>query len=169
MAYPSDWSLHQAATHRWQPNEPLASGEDAWPWADVFANPEAVDGDSMGLWVLQIPAPFGADLGSWDGLEAALRETCDEPTLNTCPSDDPPTPMCLGDQDCQPAIIVLWDPELTPTAAFGDPEAGTITLFSIGRPDDFPGAARYGGTVALLKAIVAQVDVREPQPGETPR
>jgi len=41
-------------------------------------------------------------------------------------------------------------------------------VFSIGRPDDFPAAARYGGTVALLKAILAQVDIRAPLPGETP-
>ena len=123
----------------------------------------------MGLWVMQVAAPAGADLGSWDGLEAALGELCDEPTVNGCPGDDPPTQLCLGGQDCRAAIIVLSGPELTPTAAFGDPEAGIITIFAIGRPDDFPAAARYGGTVALLKAILAQVDVREPQPGETPR
>lgn len=166
IAYPSDWSLHSAATHKWQPGEPEI--DDGWPWADAFANPENVDGDSMGLWVLQVPAPSGADLGSWNGLQAALGEMCDEPTLNTCPSEDPPTLLCLGEQDCRPAIMVLWNQELTPTAAFGDPETGTITLFAMGRPDDFPAAARYGGTVALLKAILAQVDVREPQPGESP-
>ena len=166
MAYPSDWSVHSRAEHKWQPGEPVV--DDAWPWADVFANREEVDGDSMGLWVFQIPAPEGADLDSWDGLQDVLQETCDEPTVNTCPSDDPPITLCLGEQDCQPAIIVLWDQEPTPTAAFGDPEAGTITLFSIGRPDDFPAAARYGGTVALLKAILSQLDVTEPKPGETP-
>ncbi len=166
IAYPSDWSLHSAATHKWQPGEPIV--EDGWPWADVFANPETVDGDEIGLSVTQVPAPAGADLGSWDGLEAALGELCAEPTLNGCPSDDPPTELCLTGQGCRAAIIVLSGEELAPTAAFGDPETGTITLFAMGRPDDFPAAARYGGTIALLKAILAQVDVREPQPGETP-
>jgi hypothetical protein len=166
IAYPSDWSVYAPAEHTWQPGEPVV--DDAWPWADVFANPEAVDGDSMGLWVLQIPAPAGADLDSWDGLLDVLREMCDEPTLNACPTEDPPVTLCLGDLDCRAAIIVFWSDEPSPTAVYGDPEAGVINVFSIGRPDDFPAAARYGGTVALMKAILAQVDVREPQPGETP-
>ena len=168
IAYPSDWSLHSAATHKWQPGEPIV--DDAWPWADVFVNPETVDGDSIGLWVLQVPAPAGADVSSWDGLRAALGEMCDEPTVDAaCPGNNPPTALCLGGQDCQAAIMVLTGEELAPMAAFGDPETGVITMFLIGRPDDFPAAARYGGTVALLKAILAQVDIREPQPGETPR
>ena len=166
MAYPSDWSVAAPAEHKWQPGEAVV--DDAWPWANVFVNPEAVDGDSIGLWVFQIPAPEGTDLNSWDGLDAALGEMCNEPTLNACPSDDPPITLCLGEQECRAAIIVLWDEELTPTAAFGDPDAGVITVFSIGRPDDFPAAARYGGTVALLNAILAQTGVREPLPGETP-
>lgn len=164
MSYPSDWSVAASATHKWQPGEPAVP--DAWPWADVFGNPEEVDGDSMALWVWQMPAPAGSDLNSREGLLDVLREMCDESTL-LCPTDDPPTPMCLGEQDCQPAIIMLvGDGE--PIALFGDPESGLVTLFHIGRPDDFPAAARYGGTVALLKAILAQVDVRAPQPGETP-
>lgn len=166
IAYPSDWSVHSRAEHKWQPGEPAI--DDGWPWADVFANPEAVDGDSMGLWVWQVPAPAGADLDTWEGLRDVLQETCDEPSMATCPGDDPPITLCLGEQDCRAAIIVLWNEELTPVAAYGDPEAGVVNVFAIGRPDDFPAAARYGGSVALLKAILSQVDVREPQPGETP-
>lgn len=165
MAYPSDWSVYAPATHKWRPDEPAPN--DAWPYADVFSNPETVDGDSIGMWVWQLPAPTGSDLGSWEGLEALVLDICDGPGL-ACPSVAPPTPMCLGQQECRPAIIVLVGDEQTPSAFFGDPETGVITVFAMGRPDDFPAAARYGGTVALLNAILAQVDVRTPQPGETP-
>ena len=169
MAYPSDWSVAAPAQHKWQVGEPAVP--DAWPWADVFVNPEEVDGDSIGLWVWQVPAPAGADLDTWEGLQAVLLEICEVPTFGPCEMDTQETsaPMCVGRQECQPALVVLMGTEeLLPFGFFGDPETGTITVFNIGRPDDFPAAARYGGTVALLKAILAQVDVRVPQPGETP-
>ena len=166
MAYPSDWDVYSAATHKWQPGEPV---DDSTPWADRFVNPEAIDGETIALGVFQAPAPAGADLDSREGLLAVLRDLCDEPTFGgACPADDPPTPMCLGTQDCKPAIIVLVSEERTPTALIGDPETGIVTIFSMGRQDDFPAAARYGGTVALLKSILSQLDVRDPRPGETP-
>lgn len=166
MKYPSDWSVHEPAEHKWQQGERRV--DDAWPWADILANPEAIDGDSMALWVFQVPAPEGADLDSWVSLQGVLSGTCDEPSLSVCPSDDPPITLCLGEQDCQAAIIVLSNDELTPTAAYADPGAGVVNVFSIGRPDDFPAAARYGGTIALLKAILGEVGARDPLPGETP-
>jgi len=168
MAYPSDWSVHTRAEHKWQPGEPVVP--DGWPWADVFANPEQVDGDSMGLWVWQVPAPAGADLDTWEGLQAALLEICEVPTFGSCELASPATPMCRGQQECQPALVVsMGTEEVLPFGLFGDPEAGTITVFNIGREDDFPAAERYGGTVALLKAILTQVDVWPPQPGQTPQ
>jgi hypothetical protein len=167
MAYPSDWSVYAPATEKWPPDEPVV--DEATPWADVFANPEEVDGDSIGMWVSQMPAPTGADLASWEGLQAMIQEICDRPGFDySCESVAEPTPMCFGQQDCRPAIIVLVSDEQTVSAFFGDPETGVVTVFHMGRQDDFPAAARYGGTVALLKAILTQVDVREPKPGETP-
>jgi hypothetical protein len=166
ISIPSDWSVYARATRKFHPGD-TATAESAA--SDLFANPEAIDGDSMGLWVMQLPAPAGADLNSWAGLEAALREMC-KPGFSriACPTDDTFTPMCLGAQACQPAIITLVSGERTPDGVFGDPKTRIVTLFSIGRPDDFPAAARYGGAVSLLKSILSQVDVRAPQPGETP-
>ena len=165
ISYPEDWSVTARATQKWQPGE----SEDA-PSGDVFLNPEAVDGDGIVFEALQFPGPAGADLGSWDGLLAALTEMCAKPAEfyaeTPCPSEGV-TRMCLGNSGCQPVAFV-HDNDL-PRALFGDPETGTFTYILVGRVDDFPAAARYGGTVTLLKSILSQLGVREPQPGETPK
>ena len=75
--------------------------------------------------------------------------------------------MCVG-ADCAPAIIALNGEDPTPVALIGDPEKGIVTVIWMGRADSFPAAGRYGGTVQLLKSILTQLDVREPEPGETP-
>ncbi|HET9851222.1 MAG TPA: hypothetical protein VFP56_01795 [Candidatus Limnocylindrales bacterium] len=166
ISYPDDWSVADRATQRWEPGEP----EDA-PSTDVFFNnaPEGVRDNSMVFVAVQFPAPAGADLGSWEGLEAALMEMCARPaeffygTYGTCPSEAV-TRMCLGSPGCQPVALV---PDTTlQHAFFGDPETGIVTYLHVGRADDFPAAARYGGTVMLLKSILSQLGVREPRPGE---
>jgi hypothetical protein len=170
IAYPSDWSLAAAAEHKWQPNEPAVP--DSWPWADVFGSP---DGDGqIGMWVWQAPAPAASDLNTWEGLQAAFMAVCEVPSFGSCEfervtTDSPPTRMCLGRPECRPALVVsMGIEEVEPWGVFGDAATGRLTVFQMGRPDDFPGAAKYGGTVALLKAILTQLDVRSPQPGETP-
>jgi len=162
MSYPQGWYVAGRASHKWEPGEP--GTEEAAPFWDIFAND---DGDGTVMLVAQVPAPAGADLESWDGLHAVHRELCDEPTIAHCPPDYTQTRMCLGEQDCAPAIIAL-NGDQTPAALIGDPEKGLITLFVMGRADNFPAAARYGGTTTLLKSILTQLDVRDPQPGETP-
>ena len=102
MSYPSDWEVAGPATHKWQPGEPDI--EDA-TFADAFAG--AMDADGILIIAFQVPAPTGADLESWEGLHAAHQELCDEPTIPGCPADYTPVPMCVGQQDCAPAIIAL--------------------------------------------------------------
>jgi hypothetical protein len=169
MSYPSDWSVSAPATHKWQPGEP--AGEE-WPtWQDIFVNDEAIDGESIAMVAFQVPAPTGADLESWEGLDAVHQELCDEPTMAgtvICPADYTPSPACVGEQDCAPAVIHLGGDDPFPGALIGDPENGIVTVIQMGRVDSFPGAERYGGTVQLLKSVLTQLDVRDPQPGETP-
>jgi hypothetical protein len=165
ISYPEDWVIGGRATQEWKPDE----SEDA-PSKDVLFNnqTQAVPDHSMIIEALQFPGPAGADLGSWDGLLDALTEMCARPTefyRTTCPSEDSVTRMCLG-TECQPVAFVLKD--RFPRAIFGDPETGTVTYIWVARVDDFPGAAPYGGTVKLLKAVLGELDIREPQPGETP-
>jgi hypothetical protein len=164
MSYPSDWSVAGQAGHKWQPGEP-GTVENA-SFADSFAG--AMDADGILIIAFQVPAPAGADLESWEGLHAVHRELCDEPTIPGCPADYTPVPMCVGGQDCAPAIIALNGDDPFPVALIGDPEKGIITVIWIARVDSFPGAERYGGTVQLLKSVLTQLDVRDPQPGETP-
>ncbi len=166
ISYPEDWVVADRATQKWRPGEP----EDA-PSSDVFFNnaPPADDDDSMVFFALQIPAPPGADLVSWDGLLAALTEMCAEPAafnFDSCPSDTVVTRMCLG-AECLP--VAFLNDDGFPRAVFGGPDTGVVTYIGMGRADDFPAAARYGGTVTLLKSILGELDIREPQPGETPK
>jgi hypothetical protein len=166
FSYPSDWDIHAPAEHKWRSGEPVVS--DAWPWADTFASPDP-DGSQIGLWYFQVAAPKGADLASWDGLEAAVRAVCSEPTILGCPAQTGIVRMCAGQvPSCKPALIFLNSTEGNPNAFIADPGKGVLTVFQLGRPDAYPSAARYGGAMALLKAILTQVDVRVPQAGETP-
>jgi hypothetical protein len=163
MSYPQGWYVAGRASHKWEPGEP--GTEEAAPFWDIFAND---DGDGTVMLVAQVPAPAGADLESWDGLHAVHRELCDEPTIPGCPADYTPTSLCSGQQDCAPAILALNGDDPMPVALIGDPENGVVTVIWIGRVDSFPTAAKYGGTVQLLKSVLTQMDVRDPQPGETP-
>jgi hypothetical protein len=164
ISYPDDWSVAERATQKWQPGE----AEDASS-SDVFLNPASVDGDEIAFLALQFPAPAGADLGSWDGLQAAMTEMCAKPAefaYGECSSEDVVTRMCLDRPDCDPVAFVQNDG--FPRALFGDPETGILTYISMGRRDDFPAAARYGGTATLLKSILGELGIRELRPGETP-
>jgi hypothetical protein len=51
-------------------------------------------------------------------------------------------------------------------AYFADTETRVVTVVAIGRPDSFPGAAQYGGSVQLLKSILTTMDVYPPEPGQ---
>ena len=162
ISYPEDWSVVARATARWQPG-----AAEEGPWRDIFFNnaPEGARDTSMVFEAAQFPAPAEVDLSSWDGLLTAFGETC--VYLDTCTSGpvvQASTRLCMGSAGCRP-VAVVHDNDL-PRAVFGDPETGQVTYIRIGRVDDFPGAARYGGTVMLLKSILSQMGVREPQPGE---
>ena len=161
ISYPDDWSVNNRASERWRSE--TADLEDP-PWDDVFLNPP-VDGDEIGLFVFQLPAPAGADLSSWDGFVDAVTALCAEDDDHFhCVGDRVVTRMCLGSEACQPVALV----KDMPRAFLGDPETDNITFIGIGRVDNFPAAARYGGTEMLLKSILDQLGVREPAPGETP-
>ena len=42
MSYPSDWSVDDPASHKWQPGQPADTESGSW---DIFVNDEAIDGD----------------------------------------------------------------------------------------------------------------------------
>lgn len=167
IPYPDDWSVTERATQKWEPGAP----EDG-VWDDVFFNnaPEGPADDSMVFVALQIPAPAGADLRSWSGLDTALTEMCASPEefyLSICPGDRQVTRLCLGSSACQPVALLHGTGE-QPRALFGDPDTGLVTYIHVGRTDDFPAATRYGGTVRLLESILVEMGARDPLPSEIP-
>jgi hypothetical protein len=179
MSYPSDWTSYAPATRGWKATDGQVAA-DAWPYADVFANPEARDGDSIGLWVWEMQSGEGAELESVAGLKAWANGFCAAaPALR----DNKPSscddfaqaaiPMCYsaGGDLCRPAILV---PAADGPMAFFEDWTSTILaptvvrVVQIGRPDSFAAATRYGGTVQLLKSILTTMDVHTPEPGQIP-
>jgi hypothetical protein len=171
VSIPAGWSISDPADVPWEPGLPTTESTN---WADTFINDSATDGDDIALSFWQMPAPTGADLGSWEGLQAAYLEQCTSnasPGASSCTVASPPIPLCVGAQECKPAMILVLgtDAEASPDGFYGDPETGLITTFSSWRYDSFPAAARYGGMIALVKDLLAQVvDIRDPSPSETP-
>jgi hypothetical protein len=162
FGYPEGWRLDSAAARRWQEGDDSANGT-----SESFMNADTIDGDDIALGVWQQPAVSGDDITSREGLAAWFKtHLCDE-TIDACETvPDVALPMCLGREACLPAVLVpLSD---STQAVVADPESGQITIVSLGRPDGFPAAARYGGAVQLLKSILTTLDVWTPEPGQVP-
>jgi hypothetical protein len=161
FGYPDDWRLDSAATRKWQAGDEL---DNAYPlYADVFVRRD----NEIGLGVSQRTAGSDADITSREGLAAwAEANFCDE-AIDACETvPDVAMPMCAGKVACLPAVLVpLSD---STTAFIADTENGLVTIVSIFRPDGFPGAAQYGGSVQLLKSILTTMDVWTPEPGQIP-
>lgn len=174
LDYPSDWTVYAPATRDWTASDGLAN-KDGWPYADVFTNPEGVDGDSIGIWVWDTPAGAGADLTSVAGLKAWAQGFCGaapvmhDAGLSTCKATaQQATPMCLiaGGDTCRAAILVPHPGG--PEAYFAASTPDRVRVVSVGRPDSFAAAARYGGTIQLLKSLLTRMNVVTPQSGQVP-
>ena len=164
FGYPEGWTLDSAATRKRPAGD---QPDDRLSYTDSFMNPEIRDGDQIAMAVWQQPAGSGDDIASREGLAAWFEaHLCDE-AIDACQTvPDVAMPMCLGRVACLPAMLVpLSD---STQAVFADPEAGLVTVVSLGRPDGFPAAARYGGAVRLLKSILTTIEVWTPEPGQTP-
>ena len=164
FGYPDDWRIHSAATRKAKVGEALITD---FAIQDVFANPEDRDGDSIGVGLMQVPAGPGADITSREGLATWVEANACDDAIDACETvPDVAQPMCLGKVACLPAILV---PLSDGTGAyFADPESGSVTVISVFRPDSFPAAARYGGSVQLLKSFLTTLDVWTPEPGQVP-
>jgi len=164
FGYPDGWTLDGAATRKWQEGDRPADGA---LFSDSFMNPESRDGDQIALGVWQRSAGSGADITAPNGLSAWFKANICDDKVDACETvSDVAVPMCLGKVACLPAVLVpLSD---STQAVFADPKTGRVTVVSLGRPDDFPAAARYGGTVQLLKSILTTMDVWTPGSGQVP-
>lgn len=160
MWYPSDWSVHEAAKTTCPEGRGL---EDGTPCADAFISPDPVDGE-IGLWVWQMPAPAGADLSSAAGLAAAFPALCKGTGATSCEPPFAPKERCIDQQGCLPTITTfIGDPgSEIPHAFVAGPQPGMVTVLMMGREDSYPGAAKYGGSVALLTALALRVGAAAP-------
>ena len=163
FGYPDQWRLHSAATRT-----PQAGDAFGGSFGDVFANPQDRDGDSMIFSVWQQPAGSGADIATREGLAVWLgaNEWCDTQSAGCDTVPEVALPMCAGRAACGPAILAPLPEGIV--AAIADVATNTVTVVALGRHDDFPAAARYGGGVQLLKSILTTMDVWTPAPGQVP-
>jgi len=170
LGYPDDWTLEWAATREWQAGDTIFDAAKA-QFADVFAAPEK---ETVGLFVWEMPAGEGADVESLGGLKAWATTFCNDAIAESCAAfAQQAVPMCLnvGGDSCRAAILV---PTATGQFAFfvnwGTALLTTspdrVRVVTVAREDSFPSAARYGGSVALLKAILTTMDVWTP--GQVP-
>ncbi len=164
FGYPDGWTLYNAATRTWQDGD---QPDDGARYSDSFMNPESRDGDQIALGIWQRSAGSGTDITSRDGLSTWFGANICDRQIDACETvSDVAVPMCLGKAACLPAVLVpLSD---STQALFADAETGVVTFVSLGRPDTFPAAARYGGSVQLLKSILTTMDVWPPEPGQIP-
>jgi hypothetical protein len=165
--YPHDWYVDDRASREWRPGDSLTAEA---PYDDQFASPED---ETVGLFVWQMPAGE-ADVESWDGLTAWAVQLCRDIGAPACDEyAERAVPMCHDQGGCRAALLVPmaedqwafvpdWESLILTTVP------DVVTVFAIGRPDDFPSADRYGGSVELLKSILSRIGVETPTPGEVP-
>jgi hypothetical protein len=175
LGYPEDWSVNAPATRKWQTGDEFPG--DVWPYADTFVGPGEGDA-SIGLFVWEMPLGEGVDPESVEGMKAWAEAFCNNVGVSACDAfTQDAVPMCLAsviDPDvveCRGALLVPTDgpqfafiPDWTSLIFTGIPDVVTVVV--IGREDSFPSAARYDGSVELLKSILTTMDVWTP--GQVP-
>jgi hypothetical protein len=176
VSYPDDWSVFKPAARKWHSGDQFP-GDGEVPFADSFTIGEG--DDAIGLLVWEHPAK-NADFETEEGLkswvqsfcEKALQESIDSGNLAVPACDAFPLAgetMCLDasgfGRTCGPALLVSTaDAQY---AFFTGSQGWTYIglgrevarVVVVAREDSFPPAARYGGSVALLKSILAQMGV----------
>jgi hypothetical protein len=163
LSYPADWSVKARAARKTQSGDAFPANE--LPYADTFASPGEA-GAQVGLIVWQ--THIDVFTGTAD-LKALAGKFCVEVVASSCETfTQRAVPLDFnngGDGGC--AILV---PTADRQYAFLSDQSscaiteGTswITVVVIDREDEFPSAARYGGSVELLRSIVATMKVWRP-------
>jgi hypothetical protein len=167
--------VNAPAAREWQAADEFPG--DSWPYADTFVSPGEGDA-SIGLFVWEMPAGEGADIESVQGLKAWAETFCNDVGASACDEfRQGAVPMCVA-LVIDPDVVECDAALLVPTAEaqyafFGDRGSlllegipDRVNVVVVAREDSFPSAARYGGSVDLLKAILTTMDVWTP--GQVP-
>jgi hypothetical protein len=173
IGYPDDWSVNSRATREWRAGDVFPA--DELPYAESFVSPGADDA-VIGLLVWEAPEGEGFDIETIGGLKAWATDFCGDVAAPSCEASVPQAQtMCLDEEyfgDACGAAILVPTPDLQyaffidwRSFIFGPDQVRVVV---VAREDDFPPAARYGGSVELLKSILTTMNVWTPgqQPAE---
>jgi hypothetical protein len=168
LGYPSDWSVRAPATRNWQAGDAFPA--DELPYADTFVSPGEKDAQiGLAVWQMHIDVFTGtADLNHLTGKFCAqvVASGCETFTQRAIPLD-----FNNGNHGGCAILVPTADQQYAFLADRNDcliTEATSwITVVVVNQRDDFPPAARYGGSVGLLKSVVTTMNVWRPgqQPG----
>lgn len=166
LGYPLDWPVRVPATRAWMAGDRFPA--DGLPYADKFFSAET-ESSQIGLFFWAVPAG-SADIDSVEGLTAWAESFCNDVDALSCPEfAGQAAPMCANESgDCKPAIIVptstiqyAFVPNWETLEFFGR-EYAKIRIVVVAREDAFAPAARYGGSMELLKAVLTTMSVWGP-------
>ena len=164
IGYPADWSVRAPATRAWQAGDDFPA--DELPYADSFVSPGEGDAQ-IGLLVWEMPHDGEGGPDTFDRLKVWAETFCNDVLASSCEDfTQHAIPMCrlVGDgcdggdgailvptAGLQFAFFRTWQNELF--------DSTTVRVVVIAREDGFPAAARYGGSVELLRSILSTMDV----------
>jgi hypothetical protein len=160
--YPAHWSVRAGATREWQVGDAFPA--DELPYADTFVSPGRGD-EQIGLIVWQIRAGEGPGLDTTEALESWAEGFCRDRDLGACNGfTEHAVPMIHTETTYGSAILVpAADQQYAFIADCNRCLVGGstdwVTVVVVTREDSFPPAARYGGSVELLKAVLAKMHV----------
>ncbi len=160
IGYPEGWKVVASAERRWNADMDARAGFSS-PGVDTFSNAAGTVASSAWL------APHEADinLDSRQDLMQFAQRFCAESDNAPCTGiPDRAIQMCKERADCHPAVIVPFDNEVL--AFFGGTEDGHVNVVAVWWGDSAPEVAEYGGSIELLKTIVASMNVWPAAPGQ---
>ncbi len=154
LARPPDWSA-VPATRAWT-FEADAMNPVLTPAADAFDSPGR--GVRVSAWSIPLDRTLNE---GWSEMEAWVEAYCPRTDSTSCAGiRDRAVPLCNETRDCHPtALLVPFDNEVQAFFVRGD-DADRMIIVSVWRGEDAPETAPYGGSRALLEALLSTMNVR---------
>ena len=160
IGYPQGWRVDATAKRRWGAAID-ALADFSSPAVDTFSN--AAGTVAFSAW--QVPHEADIDLESRQDLLAFAETFCGATEDAPCTGiPERAIQMCRERRDCHPALIVPFEDDVL--AFFGGTEDDSVNVVAVWWGDSAPEVAEYGGSIALLKSILASMNVWTPGPGQ---
>jgi hypothetical protein len=175
LGLPPDWSVLTRATRDWREGDVFPA--DDMPYVDVFSSPGS-DDETIGLFVWDMPGGDAEDLDTVNGLKAFAQRFCTVAGQSSCQDfTQRAEPMCqnVGGDTCRAALLVPVEGQQFAflvdfyDAMFDEGDPVDVRVVVVARENGFPSAARYGGSVELLRSILTTMDVWTPGQDQAPQ